>query len=300
MKNRTFIRRLSVIICSCLLLTVLSACGSPETNPDNVNPEVASSSDTMDSDFKSINFSEGSVFLTAEDAYRYDKPIEKVNFEGTIWQFKNWVCENTPAAYWGVAIPEAGNYNVIVTYSRAADNSVRGAVSFTEWDEAEGEWINHNTTAMTFEPTGGWLEFETADREFWGLPEGELRLSMAPDYNAYEDTNLFINLLSVQIERIPDGQDGGKSNDSESVSPYMEEIADALYYLDGDDNLTILHFFSDYTVEIYEPEQDITIEGTYSISGDILTITVGDTDIILEIYDGGSILKDGDGKIFTY
>ena len=299
MKNRTLMRRLSVIICACLLLAVLSACGSPETNPDSVDPNVSSFADTMDPDFKSINFNDGSVFLTAEDAYRYDKPIEKVDFEG-IWQFKNWVCENTPAAYWGVAIPEAGNYNVIVTYSRAANNSVRGAISFKEWDEAESEWINHNTTAMTFEPTEGWLEFETASREFWGLPEGELRLSMAPDNNAHVDTNLFINLLSVKIEKIPDDQGGGKSDDLISASPYMEVIADALYYLDGDDNLTILHFFSDYTVEIYEPEQDITIEGTYSISGDILTITVGDTDIILEIYDGGSILKDGDGNIFTY
>lgn len=200
MKIYAKLHRLLITICVCLLFTTLSACERPSNNPDEDLISQETSEGVMDPDFNVVEFVGDSVVLTAEDAYRYDEPIEMREADGEdSLVFGNWQRKESPTAYWGVDIPEEGEYKVEVSYIRTNEEETRGSISFEEWDQEEGEWINVNTSAMTFEGTDSdWEEIKISGREFGNLPAGTYRFSIAP-HNPEEESGLFIMFISAQI-----------------------------------------------------------------------------------------------------
>ena len=238
MKIYTKLHRLLITICVCLLLTALSACEKSDSNPDEDLFSPETSEGVMDPDFNAIEFDGDSVVLTAEDAYRYDEPIERREAEGEDHLvFGNWQRKESPAAYWGVDIPEEGEYNVEISYIRTNEEETRGSISFEEWDQEEGEWINVNTSAMTFEGSDSdWEEIKINGREFGNLPAGTYRFSIAP-HNPEEESGLLIMFISAQIIKA-DSELYNEDTDSEDSELFNEntDSADSELYDENTDS----------------------------------------------------------------
>lgn len=80
--------------------------------------------------------------------------------------------------------------------------------------------------------------------------------------------------------------------EADSSSQETDIIGGEFYYLNGDSESESLYFFTiDNTVDLDIPGQD-TIEGAYSISGNILTVIVGETEFYYEISEDGTKLVD--------
>ncbi|MDR1559826.1 MAG: hypothetical protein LBS84_09055 [Clostridiales bacterium] len=69
------------------------------------------------------------------------------------------------------------------------------------------------------------------------------------------------------------------------------------YYYDGDEEAGSLYFYSDGTVDIEDPDGE-TVEGEYSIDGDVVTVTLDDEEATLEIIDEDTLESEG-GDTFT-
>jgi len=91
-------------------------------------------------------------------------------------------------------------------------------------------------------------------------------------------------------------------SDEENAKDGGDSFEDAVittgvfYYLHSDSELESLYFISGNTVDIDSPGED-TVEGTYSVSGDILTITIDgeDYEFIIRTEQGVQILEDAWG-----
>jgi hypothetical protein len=168
-----------------LLLLTLSACDS--------KPKIEVT--PFDAD--------NSALLVAERADR-ESPIilegdEEKNLGG-------WRCEESPSAYWGVVIPEDGNYRVTVTYSRGEEGSVRGWAGLDRWDGSAKEWRGYVGAAVTYQNTGDWSVYEEASRvaiaDFTTTKGEVFRFSIRPDPFEHENNEYFINLRSVRLEKV--------------------------------------------------------------------------------------------------
>ena len=247
MKTAPLLRKLSLVLCVCLLLAALSACKKAGDAPEQDDFDIPESSPgVMDPDFTAIEFDAYSIVLTPGNAYRYDDPIEEQAFEERdSLVLGNWQSGDAPAAYWGVVIPDDGDYYVSVSFTRTADEDARGALAFEQWDDAEGQWVNFNTTAMTFEGSDEiWETVKLANRSFGGMSAGTYRFSIAPADIA-EESGMFIRVITVSITKVDDGDDG-------FVVDPDAPILDGTFCLDGDPaNEDWLTFNDDSTGSMY-------------------------------------------------
>ena len=215
-------------------------------------------------------FDDNSLLLTPEDAYDYEDPIV---LDGGV--FGEWPCEDRPAAYWGVIIPEAGSYKVSVEYSREEPESVPGDVQFEIWVAERGEWVSSSSqwfgdrcqnTNFFFEPTGGLSDYQTVDGMFYDLPEGELRLVVSPGYYASEVSPFFINMRSVYVQKVSEEEVGEGAPLADAPSDSAGPSQDA-YFLEGGSEW----------LEFYDDNTGVWFDGklypiTYEIDGDWMAV----------------------------
>ncbi len=150
---------------------------------------------------KFAKFDDGVVYLYPKDAHKFDKPIKLEGENEKI--FTSWPCKDVPAVYWSITIPEDGDYEVTVFYSRAEAEPAKGSIDTRQWDETKKDWAIYQGIAKQFPSTGDWEQYDTASRTLTHMQGGmDLLFSIEPGANAYEESEYFKNLQYVIIQKL--------------------------------------------------------------------------------------------------
>ena len=228
--------------------------------------------------------------ITAKGTFSYDKDMEGFKLEDEM--------STTTYAVYPVkdGILEFKGYKYL-----RSENSRSG------FDEFEGSWYedgDREKDYFMFEPLDGakngavkWKFFESQDMGNVSADSGDLVWSGLK--NAFIADYGYENFAVLTLEDTGELSSDGKTYillkdediyEEDDSSLQEDIIKDGYYYLNGDLKSESLYFYTiDNTVDLDVPGND-TVEGTYSVSGNILTVSVGNIQFEYEIQ--GDMLVD--------
>ena len=283
-------KKAAILLAALLLIATLAACGSDSAAPNGDLTEVEFGVDNV-------------VILWADDAV-FDDPII-LEDDGDLG---GWVIENNPGAYWGITIPESGDYTVTVEYARGDPGVARGYAEAQVWNEETEEWDLWAGSAIYLDSTGDWSEYTSYSvRALAGLEEGQTyRFAILADSVEEADSKHFINLESVIIEPYSEEEDAYDASEEETDDSAGEQYidADAPFILTNDDiyyhhesGKGNLQFHPDGRAQLNTSGSIRALE--YTIEGDTVYITDEGEPVTELTFLDLCTLEDENGDIYA-